>query len=184
MMSDKVNEQLSALMDNECATPELALALRRLDKDHELKERWQRYHLISDTLKNNLPDMIETKFSERIRSEIESESTLPASVRSGWTNYLPLAGWSAAASVALLLGVGFSGVWSDIPTTNGTEVVAVTPSQITSDLTTVPLRDVSDAVEEQSPVDWNARLNNYLVSHNSVRGVVPYVYQVNYTSDR
>lgn len=72
-MADKIGEQLSALMDSECEAVEVELALRRLAKDADLRARWQRYHLISDAMKNNIPEMLDADFAKRISSKISAD---------------------------------------------------------------------------------------------------------------
>ena len=73
-MADKLHEQLSALVDNECAAHELELALRRLTKEPELANCWQRYQLLSDTLRNQLPQTVSVDFSNRVRVAIEQDA--------------------------------------------------------------------------------------------------------------
>ena len=50
-MSDRLNEQLSALLDGELSAGEAELLLRRLDRDAELRGTLSRYTLIGDALR-------------------------------------------------------------------------------------------------------------------------------------
>ena len=70
-MADTTAEQLSVLMDGEIDVREAEFTLRRLAKDAELKARWERYHLISDALRNNLPAALDVRFAERLQQALE-----------------------------------------------------------------------------------------------------------------
>jgi sigma-E factor negative regulatory protein RseA len=177
-MSDKLNEQLSALMDDECAIPELGLALRRLSGDAELKSRWQRYHLIGDTLRNNLPQTIEVEFSESVHNLIAAEPPLMKPAQPGWRHIKPLAGWAAAASISVAVGLGFSDAWSPGNSTPP-------PVKLAENLPAPGSQsDPSADMTESDP-----RLSNYLINHNeyssfnSIRGIVPYMHMVTYNSN-
>jgi sigma-E factor negative regulatory protein RseA len=175
-MAEKTNEQLSALMDGECVMPERDLVLRRLTKDAELRVCWQRYHLISDALKNNVPDTLDFAFAERISKVIMADPPLPAEGLNGpMTWYKPVTGFALAASVALVTFVGFR---LTLPTN------AEPPPQMSSSTLPAP---PADTAQLPTPDDaLAAKLNNYLVSHNeyasmhSVHGVLPYVRMVGY----
>lgn len=51
---DKLKESLSALMDNEASEFEFRRVLKESAIDNEIKLKWERYHLISSTLKGEL----------------------------------------------------------------------------------------------------------------------------------
>ena len=59
-MTDKTSEQLSAFIDGELPKTEQTLLLHRLKQDKVLQHQWQRYHLIRDAMRKNLPDYIYT----------------------------------------------------------------------------------------------------------------------------
>lgn len=185
-MADKTGEQLSALVDCECDAAELDLALRRLAKDEGLKARWQRYHLIGDAVKNNLPEVLDARFSERIRQAIEASPPIhkapSASPSPAW--YKPVAGFGLAASVALVTVLALESpfspeVNSDLRVTGGEPAPAFLPESPGAEA----LAGAALAGEAQ------ARLAGYLVNHNeyasmnSARGVLPYVYMVGYQTN-
>jgi sigma-E factor negative regulatory protein RseA len=175
-MVDKTSEQLSALVDDECSELEIELAIRRLTKDRELKTRWQCYHLISDALKNNVPEAIDIDFHERIREAIEADSALPKQLPSSKTPWLkPITGLALAASVAVvaLFGLNFMQ-----PGQTGK------PAYIAS--TTTPQSSPQPPPPDQ---DRNSKLNDYVVNHsyaatNGVNGMMPYVRMVGYQPSR
>jgi sigma-E factor negative regulatory protein RseA len=179
-MADKTGEQLSALVDGECELSEQEWMLKRLTRDADLKVRWQRYHMVSDAMKNNLPTAINTGFADRIRQVIDNDipplrtsiSTIPP--RFSW--YKPVTGFALAASVAAVSVVGLQLVEQD------DTVEANEQSQL-----------AAATVGEEPPAFGNprtSRLNSYLVNHNeyasrnSVQGVLPYVRIVGYDSTR
>jgi sigma-E factor negative regulatory protein RseA len=180
-MADNMVEQLSALMDSECALPEVEMAMRRLTKDADLQTRWQRYHLISDTLKNNIPDVIDLNLVDRINQAIATDPPLQTTglaKKSTWNK--PVTGFALAASVALVAYAGFR----------------LTPFEVTSEpalvaAATTP-RPASPDLSQPNPADTTleAKLNTYLVSHNehasmhSVHGVLPFVRIVGYQANR
>ncbi|HHL45251.1 MAG TPA: anti-sigma factor, partial [Gammaproteobacteria bacterium] len=51
-MTDKIQEQISALVDDEIHDMELKTVIAELTKNQASAERWQRYNLISDVLRN------------------------------------------------------------------------------------------------------------------------------------
>lgn len=172
-MSDKLNEQVSALMDDECTEQELKLAVRRLTHDTALMSYWERYHLISDVLKGDAPSAMNVDFARRIHAVIETEPALSSAAASPsaarpWTK--PLAGFALAASVAAV-AVFMLPREVDQP---GTDALVAQERVIDQP---VPVATVTTDAED----DMAARMNAYMVNHNSlasmssVYGVLPYV---------
>ncbi|NJN46449.1 MAG: sigma-E factor negative regulatory protein [Candidatus Competibacteraceae bacterium] len=183
-MADKMVEQLSALMDSECALPEVEMAMRRLTKDADLQARWQRYHLISDTLKNNIPDIIDLDLVERINQAISADPPLHTyglAKQSTWNK--PVTGFALAASVALVAFAGFQ--LAPFEVTSEPSLVAAT-----APISPAPSPDPSQSGIANTNTSLEEKLNTYLVSHNehasmhSVHGVLPYVRMVGYQANR
>lgn len=178
-MADKTVEQLSALVDDEFEELELELALRRLAKDAELKARWQRYHVISDALRNNLPEAIDTHFADRVIKALEPEpapQTAPV-IRAVSSWYKPLVGFALAASVATVAVLGLNRIQPD-------------QSLSTSSLSAIASSEsITEAQTTSIDTELDPRLNSYLVNHNEyasmnrVHGVLPYVRMVGYKSN-
>ncbi len=107
-MTDKIEEQISALVDDEVHDSELKRVVAELTRNPSAAERWQRYHLISDALHNNLPDLVETDLSRRVREALEEEPTvlapqrmrIPPRVRA---TLKQVGGMAIAASVAVVM---------------------------------------------------------------------------------
>ncbi|MCC6136709.1 MAG: sigma-E factor negative regulatory protein [Candidatus Contendobacter sp.] len=183
--------QLSALVDEQLDTMEINLALRRLSRDRGLQARWERYHLISDTLQGHLPDVVDPAFAARLHEAIVNES-LPQqpAIKSLPAWYKPVTGFGLAASVALAALVGMQMNAPDlasVPTalTAVSSTPAVAFAAAPARATGIPVR-----IAALNPLPANdpaqARLNRYLVNHNgyasmnSVQGVLPYVRMVGY----
>lgn len=80
-MASKNEEKLSALVDGELDETDVHLLLDRLRDDPGLAERWSRYHLINDALRNNLPATVTPDFAERVWKDLEDEPTVVAPPR-------------------------------------------------------------------------------------------------------
>lgn len=175
-MSDKLNEQVSALMDDECTEQELKLAVRQLTRDVILMAQWERYHLISDVLKGDAPAVMNVDFAERMRAVIDTEPPLAANAKPlqaprPWAK--PLAGFALAASVA---AVAVFVMRPDVMQPNN-------PSLLAGDTEMAQTLELTRFDEEtvDAEDDMLARMNAYMVNHNSmasmssVYGVLPYV---------
>jgi sigma-E factor negative regulatory protein RseA len=175
-MADKTGEQLSALVDGECEISEQQWMLRRLSSDNDLKARWQRYHLISDAVKNNLPSAVDARFADRIGEVINAApppSQVGGSGSDGFPWFKPVTGFALAASVAAM------GVLALRLIDTGDTVKS-------DDLHRVAQKERIEDV--QGSLD--SRLNTYLVNHNEyasmngVQGAMPYVRIVGIDSRR
>jgi sigma-E factor negative regulatory protein RseA len=180
-MADKSVEQLSVLVDGEFEEWELEFAARRLAGDPVLKTRWEAYHLISDALRNNLPDAIDPRFAERVNAMLAAENPLSTSTKPtvpSW--YKPVAGLAVAASVGVLAVA----LWSLRP--DGS-LPAVGSNLATNTASVNPPVSLPPSADDSAP-DSRHRLNSYLANHNeyasmnSVNGVLPYVRIVGYES--
>lgn len=99
-----MKEQVSALMDSELGDDEGSGCVRRLQTDAALRESWEIYHLIGDTLRGSAAVGLSARFHERLASE----PTVLAPRRSAATRSRPSRYvWSAAAGVAAVAFVGW-----------------------------------------------------------------------------
>ena len=109
-MTDKIQEQISALVDDEIHDTELKTVITELTKNKASAECWQRYNLISDALRNNLPDAVEPDLARRVQLALENEPTVLAPQRMRIpAKMLPalkqVGGMAVAASVAVVMVV-------------------------------------------------------------------------------
>jgi len=80
-MTDKLHESLSALMDNEADELELRRVLKALEGQGEdvtaLKAKWQRYHVVSASLKREIHVSPSRNLLAGIQAELEQDA-IPA----------------------------------------------------------------------------------------------------------
>ncbi|MEW6991422.1 sigma-E factor negative regulatory protein [Colwelliaceae bacterium 6441] len=76
-MSESKFETVSSLVDNYQANDEV---FDELVKDNHMSETWQRYHMIGDTLRDELPDSLNLDLSASIANAIAEEPTVLAPV--------------------------------------------------------------------------------------------------------
>ncbi len=182
-MKDKLHEQLSALVDDELAEAEQDLLTRRIGTDPELHRRLVRYQVISDALRNQLPDRIDPAFSARVQAAVSKEAVQTADIpaRRRLARLLkPVAGVAMAASVAV---VAVLSLQSDREETAAPPAVASAPSStdyIRADSTPEP------AIRQHT----GKNLDIYLVNHNEyavnrrMQGMLPYVRIISHDMNR
>lgn len=110
-MTDKPESKVSSFMDGELHPGEQDSLFDSLKKDPESKQCWERYHLISDALRRNLPASVNCKFSAGVMAALKDEPVILAPSKRGrdlFGNTLGrgVAGLAVAASVAVMAVVG------------------------------------------------------------------------------
>lgn len=98
-MNDVINEQLSALADDELPRREFPLLWQRVARDPELTARWARYHLMRDALRGDLPNETAPTLGAAISAALADESPV-ATARASWVRRA--AGPAVAAAVAVV----------------------------------------------------------------------------------
>ncbi|MCA1806223.1 MAG: sigma-E factor negative regulatory protein [Xanthomonadaceae bacterium] len=157
-MTQSLQEQLSALVDEELPAAEHALLLERLARDGGLRECLGRYQLMRDVLNNRVAMPVDGRFVDRVMHAIEAEPAYPV----------------ALVAVLALQNVD-PGTGSPAPQVASTGLPATELA-------------ASGEVWERQPAPAGDRLNGYLVQHNEyaassgVQGVLPYVRIVGYDS--
>ncbi|TVR63451.1 MAG: hypothetical protein EA420_07415 [Candidatus Competibacteraceae bacterium] len=180
--------QLSAMVDDELGLPEMDLALRRLSRDHELQDCWERYHLISDVMQSHLPDALDLDFAARIRRAVEADPLPRPTAKPLPAWYKPVTGFGLAASVVLvaLLGLKQGQIDPASPPEAHLAAAPAVPAALPATARVVALNPQID--DSNQPVE--ARLSPYLVNHNgyasmnSMHGMLPYVRMVGYQGNR
>lgn len=181
-MSDMIGEKLSSLVDGELAGSEYEHTVNAIKQDDELRRRWERYHIATDSLKNNLPSTIsKSNLADRVMSALESEPTVFAP-RSVTHKVNPLvkqiAGLAVAASVTAI-AVFSAQSWKSNSDTAPLPVVQTQPA--------APVQATAVAsTTTQVPENLQSRLNAYLLNHNqnslAVHGMLPYARIVGYSA--
>ena len=185
--ADLARSQLSALMDEELAAAEMKLALRRLGKDADWQQRWERYHLVRNALQGQLPTALDLQFAARLQRRIALEQELElvalTSAQPTPRTYWPVRRWALAASLLLAVTIGLivTAPHLDPSPQAATPHPASTP-QIAQQYAQTAFASADSGAA--------ARLNDYLVNHNnyasgsSVNGMLPYVRMVGYQTER
>lgn len=104
-MTEKYAEKISMLMDDELHSQEAGNLIDGINHDEWLKQCWERYHLISDAMKNNLPSLVKHDLGNRLSAALDSEQTFrlnPHKPHNNVTYLKPVMGLALAASVAVL----------------------------------------------------------------------------------
>lgn len=188
-MADDISEQISALVDGETRSGEGQFALRRLAQDVDLKARWQRYHLISDAMKNNLPERMNTGFADSVMKALADEvapTGKPALNVGNWKK--PAAGFAVAAAIAAVSVLGVQVMQLPGAVQAPMAVLDASPSQILEQASQPGFTESGDQV--LTAEELNDRLNNYVASHSAwssmsnVNSAMPYVRRAGYESAR
>ncbi|MGI9305502.1 MAG: sigma-E factor negative regulatory protein [Gammaproteobacteria bacterium] len=97
MSSDQL-EKISAFMDAEASHFELKGVFKEMLHNEDHLKCWERYHLIRDALRGDLPRAVNPVFADALMSRLSEEPAHSIAGPSRW--YKPAAGVALAASVA------------------------------------------------------------------------------------
>lgn len=190
-MTDQINEQLSALQDDELSSRELNHILNRIEDDSELRRAWGSYHLIGDVLRGEAVRISADSVADNVRERLKSEPAIIATpvrkvsgVGSRWDNrwIRPAAGAALAASVAVMAVFTFP-QFSGMEEGGGLQVATTVPER-------PYLRQTGTRWKNLAKPEVESRLNRYLVDHNEfasqngMSGVLPYTSFVSYDTNR
>jgi sigma-E factor negative regulatory protein RseA len=169
-MTDQINDQISAFIDNELSAEESALLVRRFERDIEARSRALRYTLIGSSLRGELLEPHPYMLRQRVAAALSGGGTAPSipRVRERWTDRWarPLLGVGIAATVAVVA----------VGTLRSLNEASVAPGNPAASLAVMPLqaRDARAADLAPSyvvPQDTDPsrsvapRLTNYLMHH-------------------
>lgn len=189
-MNERINESISALMDDEANELELQRLLRQSGQP-EVREVWQRYHLTRFSLHGTARGL---DVSAAVMAAIEAETSAPEpAARHPRLRKLrrPPASFSVAASV--LAAVLAGGLWyslEDETAATGNRVAGQVPALAEADARPGPATYVSSPAPVLQPVSLprqfnynrlaDRQLQRYLKSHideaalNTPQGMMPY----------
>ncbi len=185
-MSEKINEQLSAMFDDELDQQEHELLIRRLKHEDSLKSSWSRYQLIGDAMRNNLNASSGSDLRDGIRQKIEKEPAISTSKTQTSVDFRsrlmkPVAGMAIAASVAAMAIIGLQNLGQGESPASDVPRLAQAP-------TTAPLQRVAGTRWNMQQPETEMRLNGYLVNHSeytsniSLQGMINYARIAGYDS--
>jgi sigma-E factor negative regulatory protein RseA len=181
-MTNKIDEQLSTLVDDELANHDAVLA--QVAADPELKARWSRYHLMRDVITGHIPDQPGGDLASRVSQALEDEPAILAPVhKRKRTPKIPfimkqVGGLAIAATVSAVAVITVQQTQEETLTTP-TEIAAVQPQTQSQTQPSAQVRYVSDTSGLDTAVQ--SKLSGYLVNHNeysvsaNMQGVLPYM---------
>ena len=119
----RMAESISALMDGEVSEMELHRVLGAADSDKGVRGTWQRYHLVSASIRNNMAAGPLVDLSSAIRQAIEEETQAPQ--RRGWRNTSIKLAMAASVAAVMVFTTQLAGLQSGMPTSNNPEAAVV-----------------------------------------------------------
>jgi negative regulator of sigma E activity len=159
-MTEQINDQISAFIDNELSADESALLVRRFERDSEARARAMRYTLIGSALRGELLEPHPSVLRQRVAAALSGIAPSAAKPRERWTERLarPLLGFGIAATVAVV-AIGA------LRSLNEASIAANVAAPITA--SELPTRDsyVVPTDTDESRVGAPIRLTNYLMHH-------------------
>lgn len=165
-MTDQINDQISAFIDDELSAEESALLVRRFERDPEARARASRYSLIGSALRGELLEPHPSILRQRIAAQLNGAAPVAPKRRVATERFgRPLAGFGIAATVALL-AIGSLRLVNSVPPETGMPTVAGAsaprPARAATDAPSyVVPRDVAEPRLAAPPI----RLTNYLMHH-------------------
>ena len=204
-MTDKLSEQVSALLDNELSDHESDSVLSKISQDRDLQQSWERYHMIGDVMRGETLNLRAGEISERVKKEIDSEPAIisipkKSKTRPWKSNWIkPAAGAALAASVATVVVLNTTDLLGLDESTQPVTVASIKPKPAQSVVTVANINTVVPVQTSHQTLPgtrWKnlkepsieSRLNGYLVNHSEYAapgngmGVMPYATFVGYDS--
>ncbi len=198
-MSDKVEERLSALMDDELV--DFEQDIDNLEENDGLKRRWMRYHLIRDVISGHMPDVLAPDFdlAGRVSAALEHEPTILAPRRFQPRQLMKqAAGLAIAATVSAIAIISIQNPSFD-PT--GISPLATADKQVNKLVAFVHGEQTSEHPElvaltttktrrSQLSRTSASKFSSYLLNHNeyaasaNIQGMMPYMRLVGATRNQ
>ncbi|MBA1145502.1 sigma-E factor negative regulatory protein [Ectothiorhodospiraceae bacterium WFHF3C12] len=196
-MSEALNEQLSALVDDELDSQELPLLLRQLEGSDQLTGRLERYYLMRDAIRRELPGVDTLGLADRVSASLEAEPAhqgRPRRTRPRSHALKPAAGLAIAASVAVLA----VSLWPTGPTSTpqpqsftSNAITGITSQSGTMRVSTGSGGGLAISAGQSAPAtepqEWDrldprvqSWLNGYIVDHSEHAGSAQLGGMINY----
>jgi sigma-E factor negative regulatory protein RseA len=165
-------DRVSALMDGELDEHQARQLIAGFRQQGELRECWDTFHLIGDTLRGDRG--LSADFSERLARRLAQEPTVLAPRRYSAKRMTTYA-LSAAASLSAVALVAWTALSGNSPIAPSPQVAQVQPAQ--SAIVATPV-----AQPVSTPSEGN--MNEYLLAHQgfspstAIQGGIPYIRSV------
>jgi negative regulator of sigma E activity len=165
-MTDRIREQMSALLDGELPGDEVGLLVRRLERDEHLRRAFGNYVLAGEALRSPSGPLAGARFAAKVSAAIDAGTVevpparLAQPARARWARPAIATAVAASAAVVAVLLVK--------PVIQGTAVVAGgAVQQAQRALASLPI------VAESSPTPARSqRLAGYLMAHSQFSGAI------------
>ena len=189
MIKDDMKQKISELMDGEMEHG-AQTTLDQMTMDKAMLHLWERYHMISDALNQELPVAIDRTLAGRIADKISAEPYIlaPAGIFSNRI-FKQAVGFALAASVTAIaiLGARYNNdnnlaleQKKPVQIVDNSQDLNPGPLQYTFPASSTSVTTETEDVEIQP--ETNSRLSSYLVNYNEyrasqtgVQGIIPYV---------
>jgi anti-sigma factor RsiW len=170
-MTDQINDQISAFIDDELSPDESAMLVRRFERDSDARARALRYTMIGAALRGEMLEPNPSVLRRRVAAALNGTpaTTTATRVPSRWTARVarPALGIGIAAGAAVA-AIGLLRVMNEIeaptPAVVSTQAPAV-PLQVQRVVDEGPAYVVPPDVAQGRAVTPPIRLTNYLMHH-------------------
>jgi len=164
-MNHSLDNDISALMDDELPPDARDELYQTLKSDTDLIGKWSRYHVIRDALNNQLPEHLHLDLADRVREAIDAEpthflpqkrsapSTTETSTSSPAAPAARPAWFMPAAAAATVAAVAILGFQLDRGPNEGMALAERT-APVSSPVPSVPVTLVSQESQEMPPPQW------------------------------
>lgn len=166
-------DRVSALMDGELDEPQARQLIVGISQQGELRERWDTFHLIGDTLRGDCG--LSADFGKRLSQRLAQEPTILAPRRYTAKRVMTYA-LSAAASLCAVALVAWTALSSNSPMAPQPQLAQVQqPAQ--------PAIVAAPVVQPVS-IPGEGNMNEYLLAHQAfspstaIQGGIPYIRSV------
>jgi negative regulator of sigma E activity len=169
-MTEQINDQISAFIDDELSADESALLVRRFEREPEARAQALRYTMIGSALRGELLEPHPAVLRQRVAAALAGVSPVAARSPARWSARVarPLLGFGIAAAVAVA-AVGLLRSVNEVELapnrTAAAPVPALAPLQA-RDVAEAPSYVVPQEVAEGRIVTPPIRLTNYLMHHS------------------
>lgn len=163
-----MKEQISVLVDGESDSLERERILRAMHANPELRNTWERYHLVSTAIRRELGVVLPSGLADRVHARLQAERPESSFRHRPYLKFA--AGLAIAASVATIA------IFSLSPVQTPSRATLAKASAGTGSPTTV-------ANSQQLPEEQQRALGPYLVPHGEfarTTGMLSYVRVVGY----
>ena len=180
LVTEKLREQVSALVDSELPDGEHELLLRRFTVERSLRLNWERCHLIGEAMRKGLPAADTRGFADRVMAALADEPVQAEKPgRLGGMFARAFAGTAVAATVAVVAIVGLT----HDPRRGAGSPAEIVPGEVISGQTTPISSDFLNSANWEGnlpPVQASLRGNiadqDDMNSSLTLQGLQPYRY--------